>query len=464
MGYTTCVRFDDLAERDGATIGPDIPMQKAVSLLSDVRLLVVLVSLAWLGAAGPAWSADASRAALAQEESARPSASPSDPAAALFEEVWRTVRDRFYDPSLHGLDWTTVRGRYEPAVLAAQSDEARAALINAMLSELGASHTRLYTREEPAYYQLADIFSGKLRRDGLHRVFTGGEVTYPGIGAFTRLDSQGRTFIIGVVDGAPAARSGLLVGDEILAADGMPFRPIGSFRGKLGAPVALTVRRIVDGPNFEVSVVPEEIRPNRMFLQGMEASARIIEGARGARIGYVHVWSYAGVAFQRALERLIAEGPLKDADALVWDLRDGWGGAEPQYLDLFNARAPSMQLTNRGGETAALNVKWRKPVAMLINGGTRSGKEILAYGFKKYALGEVIGTLTAKAVLASTAFLMSDGSLLLLAVSDVRIDGERLEGIGVTPTIDVPFDSAYAAGKDPQLDRAVEALSRAVMD
>ena len=39
---------------------------------------------------------------------------------------------------------------------------------------------------------------------------------------------------------------------------------------------------------------------------------------------------------QRALERLIAEGPLKEADALVWDLRDGWGGAEPQYLDLFN--------------------------------------------------------------------------------------------------------------------------------
>jgi carboxyl-terminal processing protease len=56
---------------------------------------------------------------------------------------------------------------------------------------------------------------------------------------------------------------------------------------------------------------------------------------------------------------------------------------------------------------------------------------------------------------------MSDGSLLLLAVSDVRVDGERLEGAGVTPTIDLPFDSAYAAGRDPQLDRAVEVLSHA---
>jgi carboxyl-terminal processing protease len=149
-------------------------------------------------------------------------------------------------------------------------------------------------------------------------------VTYPGIGVFTRPDARGRTFITGVVEGTPGARAGLLAGDEILAADGRPFRAIGSFRDKIGAPVTLTVRRIVDGPNFEVSVVPEEIRPNRMFLQGMEASARIIEGARGARIGYVHVWSYAGGAVQRALERLIAEGPLKQADALVWDLRDGW--------------------------------------------------------------------------------------------------------------------------------------------
>jgi len=293
--------------------------------MSDIRLrLVVLASLAWLGAAAPVWPAETGRAGLAQGESARPSASPSDPAAALFEEVWRTVRDRFYDPSLHGLDWTEVRGRYEPAVLAARSDEARAALINAMLSELGASHTRLYTREDPAYYQLADIFSGKLRREGLQRFFPGGEVTYPGIGVFTRPDARGRTFITGVVEGTPGARAGLLAGDEILAADGRPFRAIGSFRDKIGAPVTLTVRRIVDGPNFEVSVVPEEIRPNRMFLQGMEASARIIEGARGARIGYVHVWSYAGGAVQRALERLIAEGPLKQADALVWDLRDGW--------------------------------------------------------------------------------------------------------------------------------------------
>ena len=102
----------------------------------------------------------------------------------------------------------------------------RRSSINAMLAELGASHTHYYTPEDPAYYQLADIFVGALERRGLERVFPKGEVTYPGIGAFTRPTSQGRTFITGVIEGAPAHQAGLLVGDEILSADDRPFRPV----------------------------------------------------------------------------------------------------------------------------------------------------------------------------------------------------------------------------------------------
>src|SRR5438876_4798362 len=83
---------------------------------------------------------------------------------ATFEEVWRTVRDRFYDPHLHGLDWSAVRERYLPDATRASSEEALASVTNSMLSELHASHTRYYTRHEPEYYQLSDIFAGALRR------------------------------------------------------------------------------------------------------------------------------------------------------------------------------------------------------------------------------------------------------------------------------------------------------------
>ena len=87
-----------------------------------------------------------------------------------------------------------------------------------------------------------------------------------------------------------------------------------------------------------------------------------------------------------------------------------------------------------------------------------AARRFLAYGFKKYQLGELIGTRTEGAVLAATAFLIGRG-LLLLAVEDVRVDGERLEGVGVTPTIEVQAGAASAGSDDAQLSRAVAVLS-----
>lgn len=263
--------------------------------------------------------------------------------------------------------------------------------------------------------------------------------------------------ITGVIEGTSAQRAGLLAGDVIVLADGAAFQPVQSFRGKVGKEVVLGLRRA--GAFMQISVTPVDIEPNKMFLDGLKASARIIR-TNGRSIGYVHVWCYAGSVYQRTLQHLLSQSPLNDADALIWDLRDGWGGAIPEYLDLFNTRAPTMQVTDRNGASELENVKWRKPVAMLVNGGTRSGKEILVYGFKKYRLGEVIGSRTEGAVLAATAFLIG-GGLLLLAVGDVQVDGERLEGVGVAPTIEVQAGPVSMSPGDPQLDRAIAVLSRA---
>ena len=423
-------------------------MKKAINSAPSRRHFLRLTSMAAASALSPAWAEQLEPAdsATSQPVSAR---------IATFEEVWRTVRDRFYDPHLHGLDWSAVRERYLPDATRASSEEALARVTNSMLSELHASHTRYYTRYEPEYYQLSDIFAGALRRRGLERAFPGGRISYPGIGILSRLDMQGHSVITGVIERTPAQQAGLLAGDVIVSADGAPFQPVQSFRDKIGREVVLSLRRA--SAFMQISATPVDIEPNRMFLDGLRASARIIR-ANGRSIGYVHVWCYAGSVYQRTLEHLLSQGPLNEADALIWDLRDGWGGAIPEYLDLFNTRAPTMQVTDRNGASELRNVKWRKPVAMLVNRGTRSGKEILAYGFKKYGLGEVIGTRTEGAVLAATAFLIG-GGLLLLAVQDVHVDGERLEGVGVAPTIEVQADPHSIDRSDPQLNRAVAVLS-----
>jgi carboxyl-terminal processing protease len=427
-------------------------VERAASLRQRTTLLMLLITL----------SACLSVPLDADELPLQTTTAQYEPQAAdlaVFEEVWRTVRDHFYDPTFGGLDWAGVKDQYRRLAAAAASDAERSAVINRMLAELAVSHTRHYMASDPAYFQLLDIFSGALRQS-LRRVFPDGQVSYPGVGLFTR-QLDGKTFCAGILDGLPAQKAGLVVGDEILAAAGEPFHAIDSFATKVGQGVTLTIRRHVDGPTEDIIVVPAQIKPNEAFLKAMEASTRVID-TEGAKIGYIHVWSYAGSQYQQLLERELSLGVLKNADALVWDLRDGWGGAETEYLHLFTGRAPTTTLINRDGRVSMANVTWRKPVAMLVNGGTRSGKEILTYGFKKYALGEVIGNRTAGAVLAGRAYLLSDGSLLLLAVADVLVDGQRLEGVGVTPTITVPFPLAYAQGQDPQLERAVEVLSRAV--
>ena len=423
-------------------------MREAINSAPSRRHFLRLTSMAAASALAPAWAEQLEPAdsATSQPVSAR---------IATFEEVWRTVRDRFYDPHLHGLDWSAVRERYLPDATRASSEKALASVTNSMLSELHASHTRYYTRYEPEYYQLSDIFTGALRRRGLERAFPGGRISYPGIGILSRLDMQGHSVITGVIERTPAQQAGLLAGDVIVFADGAPFQPVQSFRDKIGKEVVLSLRRA--GAFMQISATPVDIEPNKMFLDGLRASARITR-ANGRSIGYVHVWCYAGSVYQRTLEHLLSQSPLNDADALIWDLRDGWGGAIPEYLDLFNTRAPTMQVTDRNGASELRNVKWRKPVAMLVNGGTRSGKEILAYGFKKYRLGEVIGTRTEGAVLAATAFLIG-GGLLLLAVQDVHVDGERLEGVGVAPTIEVQADPDSMDRSDPQLNRAIAVLS-----
>lgn len=384
------------------------------------------------------------------------SATANNKATEVFDEVWRQVRDGFYDPNLHGVDWQAIGDEYRPRYASAKSDAERSAVINAMLDKLGASHTRHYTKDQPAYFQLVEIFAYPLR-DGIKRIFGSSKPTYPGIGIFTK-ELEGRTFVSGVLAGLAGSKAGLLVGDEIVSVDDKPFEAIGSFRGKVGQPVILEVRRHKGGPTRRLLVVPEVIEPGEAFKTAMTQGASIIE-RNGRRIGHVPIFSYAGGEYQETLIDLLSSGKLKDADAVIWDLRDGWGGARPGYLDVFVPQGAAMTLTERSGETERVNFRWRKPVALVINQGSRSGKEVLAHAFKEYNLGSVVGETTAGALLAGRAFLLGDDSLLILAVNDVKVNEVRLEGVGVSPTVEVPFDIRYAAGRDPQLETAIELLS-----
>ena len=375
----------------------------------------------------------------------------------VFDEAWRIVRDKFYDRNLKGLDWEAEATGTAPTTRMPSRKRKRSAAINAMLAESRLAHPPLHARRDglrqrACRHLLLTSCAGRsrifLRRKG--RLFRHRHV-HQKRDRRQDLHQCGVPRIAGGQGRAPARR-------RAVPPTECRSKPVGSFRNKAGKTVALKVRRVANGPLIDASVEPNKIQPAVDIRDALKNSARIIE-ANGRRIGDVRIWSDADNDYQRALEDVLSDGKLKDADALVWDLRGGWGGAQPHYLNVFNPYGPTMTLTGRDGEAHVVNYRWRKPVAPLIDNGTRSGKEVLAYGFKKNGYGPVIGERSAGALLAATAFFLSDGSLLILAVEDASVEGERLEGKGVEPTIPVPFDIRYTAGKDPQLDKAIEVLA-----
>lgn len=378
----------------------------------------------------------------------------------VFEQVWQTVQENFYDPKFNGVNWQAMRQKYRPQAEKAQSTEALSGVVNQMLAELKTSHTRFYTQAEPAYYQLAGIFKASIQ-DKLKPFLASGKLEYTDIGIYTE-EIDGNPFIKAILDGSPAAKAKLLVGDRIISVDGQPFQPIASFANKANQSVNVKIQRTADPASVqEISVTPQSIDPTRQFVDAMKASVETIQ-RNGQKIGYVHIWSYAGDVYQEQLEEELTAGRLQDVDALIWDVRDGWGGASPSYLSLFTASVPTVTLVRRDGKQDQFDGQWRKPVVMLVNQGSRSGKEILAYGFRKYRVGTIVGSKTAGAVVAGRAFIMKDGSLLYLAVADVQVDGERLEGKGVAPDVEVPRAIAYSQGADPQKEQAIQVALDAV--
>jgi carboxyl-terminal processing protease len=383
--------------------------------------------------------------------------------SASFDWVWQTVHDKFYDTKFNGVDWDAMKTKYRDRARRAATREEHAAIINEMLAELRTSHTAFYTPDTPQYFQLLGLFLpmndwlGKATASAL----TDGKALYSGIGIFTET-VNGQQFVRGVHDGLPAHKAGIQVGDRLVSVDGAPFHAIRSFEGKAGKPVNIIVER-TPGATKTLSVTPAMLDGSTMFVDAMAASAQIVE-RNTTKIGYIHAWSYAGERYQQLLEEELMFGQLKNADALVLDVRDGYGGASPSYLNIFTRRCLAWTAQPRSGPPQTIPSCWSKPVVLLTDNRSTSGKEMLAYAFKRGRVGSIVGARTAGAVVGGTIFANeADANLLYLATTDVRMDdGTRLEGKGVQPDIDVPFQLPYAEGRDPRKTRAIDEAARLV--
>jgi carboxyl-terminal processing protease len=377
---------------------------------------------------------------------------------ALFDAVVEAVDKSFWDRErLAETGWLQRAASVRPEVIAAANLQDAARRINAFLGELRMSHTVLLTPDEVEYYILKNVF--------------GNSVRFAGIGLFSvRID--GRDFVDAVLEGFPADRAGLKIGDEIVSVDGAPYHPVRSFRGKAGRHAAVAIRRAEGGATETLSAEVVSIEPLQAFADAMRSSARVIERG-GRRIGYVHVWaSTAGMeeVFAEALttlglprtgEQRRRAATVPPVEALIVDMRGkigGNSGTAGRYLDLIDPRGPN--IVSRGPKRGSWGRSVRGRNAVLIDHHTRSTGELFVHAYKRERQGPLIGTRTAGAVSAGWGVAMPADALLHVATTGLEVDGEILEGVGVAPDIEVARAIPYANGKDPVLDAALDTLAQ----
>src|SRR6266850_1043994 len=119
----------------------------------------------------------------------------------VFEEVWETVNEKYYDPSFHGVNWKAVRVRYRPLIERENSDEEFYNLLKRMVGELHDAHTRFHTPEE------------RRERERLQAVSTGISI----------YEVEGKPVVVGVEPGSDAARAGVEEGMIVVAIGGQPI-------------------------------------------------------------------------------------------------------------------------------------------------------------------------------------------------------------------------------------------------
>ncbi|MEQ1650753.1 MAG: S41 family peptidase, partial [Hyphomicrobiaceae bacterium] len=383
-----------------------------------------------------------------------------------------TIENRFVNTDkLKEINWRTRAETAWPDVAKAKSATEAAPRLNALLAELKTSHTQVFTPDEPEFYILADVFG---QSSAVPEVW-GGPVVMPSIGVFTaKFDS--RDHITHVLEGSPADKAGLKIGDEIVSIDSAIYKPVASFRAKVGTTVAVEIRRMKDGPTSKIDVPVVMMQPTVAFERATSNSARIIE-RNGKRIGYVHFWQMRdGDTFKNALEQIDGSrqqsrrqrnqnDPTAALDALIIDNRVKIGGqanAGRTVIDLVaNPRGGTAQYHGRDKSRPSQPMRsFAGRSTMLIDHGTRSAAEMFAFYYRYEKLGPLIGTTTAGAVTAANAETLPGGLIMTVGVTNITIDGQRLEGTGVKPDIEIARPIPYSNGADPVLDAAIEHLAK----
>jgi tricorn protease len=370
--------------------------------------------------------------------------------AQILHEAWRVNRDYFYAPNMHGADWAAIRKKYEEFIphLANRTDLNR--VMRMMLSELSVGHSFLFGGErlyEPKPIPVGLLGADYETADGRYRFKTiyGGAFWDPSLRA-------------------PLVAPGVEVkaGEFLLSVDGTAIKTDSEvyrhFEGTVGKRVALRIGPKADGSGARtVNVEPiadEGGLRNRAWVEG---NLRKVQEQTKGRVAYVYVPNTADAGYLYFKRYFF---PQADKEAIIVDERfNGGGQVADYYIDMLRRPLVSYWATRHGEPIRTPNAAILGPKIMIIDESAGSGGDLLPWMFRKFGLGKLVGKRTWGGLVGilGVPILMDGGFVTAPDLAIFTEDGWVVENVGVAPDIEVEQDpAAVAAGKDPQLDRAID--------
>jgi tricorn protease len=376
-----------------------------------------------------------------------------------FVDAWRNLRDWFYDPNMHGVDWKQIREKYGAIVPFVSTRSDLDYLFGEMAGELNSSHTYVSPADETKSTRIeGGLLGAEIESDpsGTFRI----RHIFPG----ENWDDQFRS---------PLTEPGIHVreGDLILAVDGRSSKEVTNFYELLEGKADRVVTLLI-GPGPDRAAAHEErVRPvahegNLRYLDWVRSRREYVEKASGGRIGYLHLPNTATEGNRELFKYFY---PQANKEALIIDDRYNGGGFIPDRMIELLDRPRLNYWARRGvAPDPTPGYSHEGPKVMLINGYSSSGGDALPYYFRKRGLGKLIGTRTWGGLIgiSYTPSLADGGSISAPSFRFLDTEGHwAVEGIGVVPDIEVvDRPDLVAAGHDPSLEKAVEVLMQELKD
>lgn len=375
-----------------------------------------------------------------------------------FRMIWRMMRDHFYDERMNNLDWDAVLKKYEDAAARAPNMRVFDKIVSMLFGELNASHTG-FTPESQGGYS-----------SGNWRIYT----AHTGLWFDPDWTKEGWK-VSGVVRNGPAdtVRNRIKAGEIVRQINGVKVDPSMDpaivLNGRLPRDLELEVAdaqghaRMVRIKAASYGEIQELVR-----LQWIEDSRVRVSNLSTNQLGYLNIQHMNWPSLRQFEKEVFAEGVGKDG--LIIDVRNNGGGFISDYLLAILCHPHHAISIPRDGDvgypTGYLGkVIWTKPIVVLCNQNAASNAEIFSHAIKALGRGKLVGVPTQGSVISTPEQRILDlGTMRVPNRGWFSIlDGEDMELHGVVPDYYLwPVPGEIPAGRDAQLDKAVEVLLQEV--